>query len=110
MLPLTDVIFNTEAHPFPRFELGKLFTTGWQRKPRDENGRIIPEAKPEVETRAETPIPTEVQQVVVDENAKGRQLGGNHPQPDQPKAQDASAPGPAGGLDPINGKEKEGTQ
>ncbi|KAF2209899.1 glycoside hydrolase family 47 protein [Cercospora zeae-maydis SCOH1-5] len=32
MLPLTDVVFNTEAHPFPRFELGKLFKTGWKRK------------------------------------------------------------------------------
>jgi mannosyl-oligosaccharide alpha-1,2-mannosidase len=31
-LPLTDVVFNTEAHPFPRFSLGKLFKTGWQRK------------------------------------------------------------------------------
>lgn len=34
MLPLTDVVFNTEAHPFPRFQLGKLFHTGWDRKPR----------------------------------------------------------------------------
>ncbi|KAJ8608797.1 hypothetical protein MRB53_039482 [Persea americana] len=31
ILPLTDVVFNTEAHPMPRFELGKLFKTGWQR-------------------------------------------------------------------------------
>ncbi|KAI5358420.1 Putative glycoside hydrolase family 47, six-hairpin glycosidase-like superfamily [Septoria linicola] len=32
ILPLTDVVFNTEAHPFPKFQLGKLFKTGWQRK------------------------------------------------------------------------------
>lgn len=32
LLPLTDVVFNTEAHPFPRFQMGKLFKTGWQRK------------------------------------------------------------------------------
>ncbi|EME39411.1 glycoside hydrolase family 47 protein [Dothistroma septosporum NZE10] len=32
ILPLTDVVFNTEAHPFPRFEMGKLFKTGWQRR------------------------------------------------------------------------------
>lgn len=32
ILPLTDVVFNTEAHAFPRFQLGKLFETGWQRK------------------------------------------------------------------------------
>ncbi|KAF2480783.1 putative 1,2-alpha-mannosidase [Neohortaea acidophila] len=45
ILPLTDVVFNTEAHPFPRFHLGKLFKTGWQRKARDSNGNFIPEAQ-----------------------------------------------------------------
>lgn len=38
LLPLDQVVFNTEAHPFPRFELGKLFWTGWKRKGRDERG------------------------------------------------------------------------
>jgi endoplasmic reticulum Man9GlcNAc2 1,2-alpha-mannosidase len=28
---LDQVVFNTEAHAFPRFELGKLFETGWNR-------------------------------------------------------------------------------
>lgn len=42
ILPLTDVVFNTEAHAFPKFELGKLFKTGWARKPRDKEGNIIP--------------------------------------------------------------------
>ena len=32
LLPLQDVVFNTEAHPFPRFQMGKLFKTGWERK------------------------------------------------------------------------------
>lgn len=32
ILPLQDVVFNTEAHPFPRFQMGKLFHTGWKRK------------------------------------------------------------------------------
>ena len=41
LLPLTDVVFNTEAHPMPRFGLGKLFSTGWKRKPRDKDGKII---------------------------------------------------------------------
>ena len=40
-MPLDKVVFNTEAHPFPMFELGKLFKTGWQRKPRDSHGKII---------------------------------------------------------------------
>ncbi|EON69193.1 hypothetical protein W97_08552 [Coniosporium apollinis CBS 100218] len=44
VLPLQDVVFNTEGHPFPRFELGKLFKTGWSRKPRDEFGHIKPDA------------------------------------------------------------------
>lgn len=41
ILPLQDVIFNTEAHPMPRFELGKLFKTGWTRAARDSEGNII---------------------------------------------------------------------
>lgn len=34
VLPLTDMVLNTEAHPLPQFEMGKLFKTGWERKPR----------------------------------------------------------------------------
>ena len=70
ILPLTDVVFNTEAHPFPRFTLGKLFQTGWQRKPRDAQGNIIPEAAPAVpkqveETKDESAAePTTVTQAV----------------------------------------------
>jgi hypothetical protein len=41
VLPLDKVVFNTEAHAFPNFELGKLFKTGWTRKPRDSNGKIV---------------------------------------------------------------------
>ncbi|KEZ44269.1 Glycosyl hydrolase family 47 [Scedosporium apiospermum] len=41
LLPLDKVVFNTEAHPLPRFEMGRLFSTGWERKPRDRFGRII---------------------------------------------------------------------
>ena len=32
VLPLDEVVLNTEAHPFPSFEMGKLFRTGWKRK------------------------------------------------------------------------------
>ena len=45
VLPLDKVVFNTEAHPFPNFELGKLFKTGWKRKPRDADGNLIVEHK-----------------------------------------------------------------
>ncbi|OAA48755.1 mannosyl-oligosaccharide 1,2-alpha-mannosidase [Metarhizium rileyi] len=41
LLPLDKVVINTEAHPFPRFDLGRLFSTGWKRKPRDAHGDII---------------------------------------------------------------------
>ncbi|KAL2366795.1 hypothetical protein RJZ56_000380 [Blastomyces dermatitidis] len=31
-LPLEGSVFNTEAHVFPRFQMGELFKTGWKRK------------------------------------------------------------------------------
>ena len=47
-MPLDQVVINTEAHPLPRFELGKLLKTGWERKPRREE-KLESEA-PQVET------------------------------------------------------------
>ncbi|KAB5580078.1 endoplasmic reticulum mannosyl-oligosaccharide 1,2-alpha-mannosidase [Coniochaeta sp. 2T2.1] len=41
LLPLGGIVLNTEAHPFPRFEMGKLFETGWKRKARDAEGKIV---------------------------------------------------------------------
>ncbi|KAJ4297143.1 mannosyl-oligosaccharide alpha-1,2-mannosidase [Collariella sp. IMI 366227] len=38
LLPLDKVVLNTEAHPLPRFDMGPLFKTGWERKGRDEEG------------------------------------------------------------------------
>ncbi|KAK3356178.1 mannosyl-oligosaccharide 1,2-alpha-mannosidase [Neurospora tetraspora] len=34
LLPLDKVVFNTEAHPLPVFEVGRLLKTGWERKAR----------------------------------------------------------------------------
>jgi len=31
LIPLDKYVFNTEAHPFPRFDLEPLFKTGWER-------------------------------------------------------------------------------
>ena len=31
LLPLDEIVINTEAHIFPRFEMGKNFKTGWKR-------------------------------------------------------------------------------
>ncbi|KAF2201837.1 mannosyl-oligosaccharide 1,2-alpha-mannosidase [Delitschia confertaspora ATCC 74209] len=48
ILPLTDIVLNTEAHPFPRFDASKKhFKTGWKRIPRDEKGNLIREEKGE---------------------------------------------------------------
>ncbi|KGQ98763.1 mannosyl-oligosaccharide 1,2-alpha-mannosidase [Candida albicans SC5314] len=56
-IPLTDYVFNTEAHPFPRFDTNDYFKTGWRRKI-DENEKAqmreskvidksnLPEAQP----------------------------------------------------------------
>ncbi|KAH7364313.1 glycoside hydrolase family 47 protein [Rhexocercosporidium sp. MPI-PUGE-AT-0058] len=50
LLPLDKVVINTEAHAFPRFKLGPLFKTGWKRKPRGADGKILPD-HPKVEGR-----------------------------------------------------------
>lgn len=44
LLPLDKVVFNTEAHPFPRFDMGRLFETGWERIPRDAEGNLVKQA------------------------------------------------------------------
>lgn len=58
-VPIDQYVFNTEAHPFPKFELGKLFKTGWRRESQDSqrvnldsadnakvNKKKLPEAAP----------------------------------------------------------------
>ncbi|KAF6841261.1 mannosyl-oligosaccharide -alpha-mannosidase [Colletotrichum musicola] len=47
LLPLDKIVLNTEAHPLPRFDMGKLFNTGWKRKPRDASGKMIVERSAE---------------------------------------------------------------
>ncbi|KAK3383135.1 endoplasmic reticulum mannosyl-oligosaccharide 1,2-alpha-mannosidase [Lasiosphaeria ovina] len=47
LLPLDKVVLNTEAHPLPRFDMGKLFKTGWERKPRDKEGKLVTQPKTE---------------------------------------------------------------
>lgn len=42
VLPLDQIVLNTEAHPFPRFDPSKKhFKTGWKRIPRDEKGNLV---------------------------------------------------------------------
>ena len=56
LLPLNDIVINTEAHAFPRFDMGPLFKTGWKRKPRDKEGKIL--VVEEHKTRTETVVST----------------------------------------------------
>lgn len=53
LLPLDQIVINTEAHPFPRFHLSPLFKTGWKRKPRGSDGKILPDppAEPPVQEK-----------------------------------------------------------
>jgi mannosyl-oligosaccharide alpha-1,2-mannosidase len=55
LLPLDSVVFNTEAHPFPRFELGQLFKTGWKRKAQRSPDELLADQK-----RAEANMPVVV--------------------------------------------------
>ncbi|KAF2737876.1 seven-hairpin glycosidase [Polyplosphaeria fusca] len=44
LLPLDEMVLNTEAHPFPVFDPSKKrFKTGWKRIPRDQNGNLVRE-------------------------------------------------------------------
>lgn len=46
VLPLDEIVLNTEAHPLPRFDPNrKRLSTGWKRIPRDANGNLIREEK-----------------------------------------------------------------
>ena len=47
LLPLEKVVINTEAHIFPRFGLQRGLKTGWERKKRDAEGRIVEEVTQE---------------------------------------------------------------
>ena len=38
---MDSIVINTEAHVFPRFQLTRGLKTGWERKPRGKDGKII---------------------------------------------------------------------
>ncbi|KOS16721.1 Mannosyl-oligosaccharide 1 [Escovopsis weberi] len=52
VMPLDKIVLNTEAHPFPRFDMGQLFSTGWKRQPRDK-GKNAKNGKKEEEEEEE---------------------------------------------------------
>ena len=54
LLPLDQIVLNTEAHPFPRFDAShKRFKTGWERIPRDDQGNLVPKETKPKETKPE---------------------------------------------------------
>jgi hypothetical protein len=57
LLPLDQIVLNTEAHPFPRFDASKKrFKTGWERLPRDEHGNLVPQKVEEGKTVKQTKV------------------------------------------------------
>lgn len=40
-LDLSQVVFSTEAHPFPTFSMGSVFKTGWERTEPGEERKIV---------------------------------------------------------------------
>ncbi|OAL53336.1 seven-hairpin glycosidase [Pyrenochaeta sp. DS3sAY3a] len=58
VLPLDEIVLNTEAHPFPRFDASKKrFKTGWARIPRDEKGNLVVKKESEGKTEGEAKAP-----------------------------------------------------
>lgn len=51
LLPLDSIVINTEAHILPRFELTRGLKTGWKRKPRDSQGKLVKAEKREKTVR-----------------------------------------------------------
>ncbi|KAL8773119.1 MAG: hypothetical protein Q9209_001795 [Squamulea sp. 1 TL-2023] len=72
LLPLEDIVINTEAHIFPRFKLIRGLKTGWERKARDKDGKIVKvEEKKPVEEKK-----TEATKEKKDAEEKGKEEGG----------------------------------
>ncbi|CCH44409.1 mannosyl-oligosaccharide alpha-1,2-mannosidase [Wickerhamomyces ciferrii] len=46
LIPLTENVFNTEGHPFPRFDPNPLFKTGWSRDGSHKNTNQQQQGKP----------------------------------------------------------------
>ncbi|BAE57293.1 hypothetical protein AFCA_003074 [Aspergillus flavus] len=49
-IPLEENVFNTEAHPFPRFKLGGELRTGWERK--SSESESVPGSAPQEQEQA----------------------------------------------------------
>ncbi|KAL9042725.1 MAG: hypothetical protein Q9180_000383 [Flavoplaca navasiana] len=70
LLPLDSIVINTEAHIFPRFQLVRGLTTGWKRKPRDKDGKVIKSEKKALEDGGQQKKIPEAQKTVKAEQTK----------------------------------------
>ncbi|KAL8880175.1 MAG: hypothetical protein Q9198_002360, partial [Flavoplaca austrocitrina] len=70
LLPLDSIVINTEAHIFPRFQLVRGLTTGWKRKPRDKEGKVIKTEKKALEGGGKQKEISEEQKTVKEEQKK----------------------------------------
>lgn len=87
----------------PRFQLGKLFTTGWERKLRDKDGHLVQAPAPE--TDAGTPHGVEDPNVVTKTLEKERESATTTTTEAVPgEATPPTEQMPV--LDPVTGKEK----
>ena len=83
MLPLTDIVLNTEAHAFPRFQMSKLFETNWERKPRGPDGKLIRQEPPKAAPESDKTEPVQAKEGMqtvkvtrtVESDAKGSETG-----------------------------------
>ena len=71
--------------------MGKLFKTGWERRPRDKDGNLLPEASQNMQTRIDDAATI---QTVIRKEPAGTD------------AEVAAAKAAENVLDPITGKEK----
>lgn len=76
---LTNVVFNTEAHPFPRFDMDPLFKTGWARHtnwesvPKEELGEVlepVEESPPKPRIQAEKSLGVKSEKAVSADEAQ----------------------------------------
>ena len=56
LLPLDQIVISTEAHPFPRFKLGQLFKTGWTRKSRGADGKLLHDSEKPADKKVVTVV------------------------------------------------------
>ncbi|KAG5356139.1 Mannosyl-oligosaccharide 1,2-alpha-mannosidase [Yarrowia sp. B02] len=67
VLPLTEIVFNTEAHPFPKFDMEPLFTTGWTRAPvqaaPEKVGKVEKVDKEKVEKKVKKKIEKKIEEI-----------------------------------------------